>query len=41
MHEKFSTSNEFHDEENLLICLENVFHTNKEWMISLKKNFLL
>ena len=41
MHEEFSTSYEFHDEENLLIGLENVLHTNQEWMISLKKNFLL
>ena len=40
MHKKLSSSNEFHNEENLLIGLENVLHTNKERMISLKENFL-
>lgn len=41
MHEQFSTPHEFHNKEDFSISLENVFHTYKEWMISLKQNFLL
>jgi len=41
MHEQLSSSNELHDEENLLVCLEDVLHTNKEWMIGLEQYIFL
>ena len=41
MSEKFTTSYESHDEENLLLSLEDVIHSNQEGVISLHKNVLL
>ena len=33
MHEELTTSHKLHNEEDLLICLKNVFHTHEERMI--------
>jgi len=41
MHEQLASSYKLHNEENLLVCLENILHAHKEWVISLKKDFLL
>ena len=41
MHEKFSTSDKLHYEEDFLISLEHIFHTDQKWMISFLQNFLL
>lgn len=41
MHEKFATSHEFHDEEDFLLGLEDVLHTNQERMISFLQDLLL
>lgn len=38
MHEEFSSSDESHNEEDLLFSLENVMHANQEWVISLHQN---
>ena len=35
MHEKLTTTDEPHDEEDFLLSLEDVAHSNKERMISL------
>ena len=34
MHEELTTSYEFHDEENLLVSLEDVLHTHQKGVIS-------
>lgn len=39
--EKLTTSNEAHDEENLMFSLEHVVHADEEGMISLHQNVLL
>lgn len=41
VHEELSSSDESHDEEDLLVGLENILHSNKERVISLKQNILL
>lgn len=41
MHEKLSTSDELHDEENLEVGLEHKLHANEEWMIRLLQYVLL
>ena len=40
MHEEFTTTDESHDEENLLLSLEHVAHTDKEGVIGLKQDVL-
>jgi hypothetical protein len=40
MHEKFTTADETHYEEYLLVCHKDVAHSNKERMISLQQNIL-
>jgi hypothetical protein len=40
MHKELSSSNEPHNEEDLLFCLEDVMHSNQEWVISLHQNLL-
>ena len=39
--DKLTASDESHDKENLLIRLEHVAHSNKEWVIGLQKDVLL
>lgn len=39
--EEFTSSDESHNEEDLLIGLEHVAHADKERMISLQKDILL
>jgi hypothetical protein len=41
MLKQFATANELHDEVELHISLENILHTNKEWMVGLLKDFFL
>lgn len=41
VHEQFSTSDESHDEENLLLSLEDIAHANKEGMIRLQEDVFL
>jgi hypothetical protein len=41
MHEKFTASNKLHNEEDFLIGLEHIFHTDQKWMISFLQYFLL
>ena len=41
MHEQLTSSNKLHNEEDLLVCLENVLHTHQEWVISFQQNILL
>ena len=41
VHEELATSDESHDKENLLVCLEHVAHSNEEGMISLQKDVFL
>lgn len=41
MHEEFSSSDELHDEEYLLVCLEHVLHSHQERMIGFQQNLLL
>jgi len=36
MHEELATTDESHHEENLLLCLEDVAHTNEERVIGLQ-----
>ena len=40
MHEKFTTSNEPHDKEDLLISHENVAHSHEERVVGLEQNIL-
>ena len=40
MHEQLTTPNEFHDEEDLKVGLEHVFHANKERMVSFLQDLL-
>ncbi len=41
MHEKLTSTDEAHDEENLFGRLENVAHADKEWMVGFKQNIFL
>jgi hypothetical protein len=41
MHKQLTSSNKLHNEENFLVCLENVLHTHQEWVISFQQNILL
>jgi len=41
MHKQFATAHKLHYEKNLLFGLENVLHTNQEWMISLLQYLFL
>lgn len=41
MHEEFSTSHKSHDEEDLLLSLENVMHANKERVVCLHQDIFL
>ena len=41
VHEKLATSDESHDEENLLLSLEHVAHSDEEWVIRLQKDIFL
>jgi hypothetical protein len=38
VHEEFTTPHETHNEEDLLVGLEDVVHTNQEWVISLQQD---
>lgn len=38
MHEKLSTPDKLHNEENLLIGLKYVLHAHEEWVISFEQN---
>ena len=40
VHEEFTTSDEAHDEENLLVRLEHVAHTNQKRVVSLQQDVL-
>jgi hypothetical protein len=39
VHEQLTSSDESHDEEDLLVSLEHIVHTNQEGMISLEQDF--
>tara|TARA_B110000305_G_C19389422_1_gene613997 strand:- start:687 stop:1265 length:579 start_codon:yes stop_codon:yes gene_type:complete len=41
MHEELTTSDKLHDEEDLLIGLEDVLHADQEWVIRLQKDLFL
>ena len=41
VHEQLSSSDESHHEEDLLLSLEDVVHTDEEWMVCLHHNVLL
>lgn len=41
MREELTATDKTHDEEDLVLSLEDVVHANKEWMISLHQNVLL
>jgi hypothetical protein len=41
MHEKFTTSDEAHDEKDFGFGLENIVHSDEERMICLHENFFL
>jgi len=41
MREKLASSDKLHDEEQLIVRLENVIHSYQKWMISLKQNLSL
>ena len=41
MQEQLSSSDKLHDKEDFEVCLEHVFHTNQEWMISFEQDLLL
>ena len=41
MSEQLPSFNEIHDEENSVLVLENVVHTDYEWMIDCVENFFL
>jgi len=40
VHKKFTTTNESHDEEDLLICHENIAHSHEERVVCLQQNIL-
>merc|ERR1712226_1700243 len=40
MSEKLTTFNEIHNEENSKLVLENIVHTNNEWVANCIENFL-
>jgi hypothetical protein len=41
VHEKFSASNESHNEKDLLVCHEDIVHTDEEGVVGLQKNIFL
>jgi hypothetical protein len=41
MSEEFTTFNKIHDEEHSILILKDIVHTDEEWMINVKENFLL
>ena len=41
VHEQLTTTYKSHNEEDLLLCLEDITHSNKERMISLQQDIFL
>ena len=40
VHEELTAPDELHHEENLLVSLENIFHADQEWVVSLHEDIL-